>query len=227
MIVKPSLATLLSLNGGYVDTAGFLALQGLFTAHVTGNFVTFGATIVHGSTGASAKLLALPVFCIVIVLTRLASHRLMSRNAPVLRILLAAQVALLALGGALAVAFGPFADGDAPAALVTGMVLVAAMAVQNAAHRAHLPETPPSTLMTGTTTQIMIDLADLACGTADASKVRPRMLRMATSVAAFAIGCGLAAVLFIAAGRWCFVLPPVLILGGLLAAPPSVAVQAR
>lgn len=34
------LATQLSFNGGFVDTAGFPGLQGLFTAHVTGNFVT-------------------------------------------------------------------------------------------------------------------------------------------------------------------------------------------
>jgi uncharacterized membrane protein YoaK (UPF0700 family) len=31
---NPKLATLLSFNGGYIDTAGFLALHGLFTAHV-------------------------------------------------------------------------------------------------------------------------------------------------------------------------------------------------
>ena len=36
-MIKPSLPVLLSVNGGYVDTAGFLALQGLFTSHVTGN----------------------------------------------------------------------------------------------------------------------------------------------------------------------------------------------
>src|SRR3974390_308096 len=60
--MKPSLPLLLSLNGGYVDTAGFLALHGLFTTHVTGNFVTLGAALVQGSSGAVAKLLALPVF---------------------------------------------------------------------------------------------------------------------------------------------------------------------
>jgi uncharacterized membrane protein YoaK (UPF0700 family) len=32
----------LSVTAGYVDTAGYLALQGLFSAHVTGNFVTLG-----------------------------------------------------------------------------------------------------------------------------------------------------------------------------------------
>lgn len=53
--MKPNLPSLLTFNGGYVDTAGFLALQGLFTAHVTGNFVTLGATLVAGSTGASCS----------------------------------------------------------------------------------------------------------------------------------------------------------------------------
>ncbi|WP_164045026.1 DUF1275 family protein, partial [Serratia marcescens] len=61
------LPLLLSFNGGYVDTAGFLALQGLFTAHVTGNFVTLGASLALGTTGALAKILALPVFCVTII----------------------------------------------------------------------------------------------------------------------------------------------------------------
>jgi uncharacterized membrane protein YoaK (UPF0700 family) len=66
--MKVSAPPLLSCNGGFVDTAGYLAFQGLFTAHVTGNFVTFGASLVQGASGAVAKLLALPVFCLVIVL---------------------------------------------------------------------------------------------------------------------------------------------------------------
>ena len=71
--MKPSLPVLLSVNGGYVDTAGFLALQGLFTSHVTGNFVTLGAALVLGTSGVVTKLLALPMFCVVVFVTRLLS----------------------------------------------------------------------------------------------------------------------------------------------------------
>ncbi len=41
--MKLALPVPLSGNAGYGDTAGFLALQGLFTAHGTGNFVTVDA----------------------------------------------------------------------------------------------------------------------------------------------------------------------------------------
>jgi uncharacterized membrane protein YoaK (UPF0700 family) len=51
---------LLTFNGGFVDTAGFLGLQGLFTAHVTGNFVTLAATLVMGTHGVIAKIVGAP-----------------------------------------------------------------------------------------------------------------------------------------------------------------------
>src|SRR5580658_249580 len=94
---RPALPLVLSFNAGFVDTAGFLALQGLFTAHVTGNFVTLGAALVLGTSGVLAKLLALPVFCIVVVLVRLLGVRLDALDWPRLRILLGVKVALLAL----------------------------------------------------------------------------------------------------------------------------------
>jgi len=62
--MRPTVPTLLSFNGGYVDSIGYLSLQGLFTAHVTGNFVTIGAALVFGTSGVVAKLLALPMFCV-------------------------------------------------------------------------------------------------------------------------------------------------------------------
>jgi uncharacterized membrane protein YoaK (UPF0700 family) len=68
------------------------------------------------------------------------------------------KVLLLTLGAVCAVRFGPFANKDSWQAILTGMILVASMAIQNAAHRIHMATEPPSTLMTGTTTQIMLDI---------------------------------------------------------------------
>jgi uncharacterized membrane protein YoaK (UPF0700 family) len=215
--MKPTLPALLAMNGGYVDTAGFLALQGLFTAHVTGNFVTLGAALVFGHSGVVAKLIALPVFCLVVAVTRLAGHQLNARDRAPLRILLWVKVALLTLGFGLALRLGPFHDGDAWPALLTGMVLVAAMAVQNGVQRIHLPGAPPGTLMTGNTTQIVIDAVDLLRGTPEAAATRARLRRLSASVAGFAIGCAAAALLFWLGGMWCFAPPPLIALAALLA----------
>ena len=216
--MRISLPVLLSFNGGYVDTAGFLALQGLFTAHVTGNFVTLGAALVLGTSGVLAKLMALPIFCIVVVLVRLLGARLGVLELPRLRILLGIKVALLALGAVLALRFGPFSNGDTWQAILTGMVLVSAMAIQNAVNRVHLSSSPPSTLMTGNTTQIMIDLADLLgpSGAEQRAIVRGRLARMGKSVIGFAIGCGAAALLFAQVKMACFALPPLVALIALL-----------
>jgi uncharacterized membrane protein YoaK (UPF0700 family) len=213
-----TLPLLLSLNAGFVDTAGFLALQGLFTAHVTGNFVTLGAALVFGTSGVVAKLLALPVFCMVVIATRLLSSALLRGKLPALEFTLALKVLLLVAGAALAIHFGPFSNGDAWPAVLTGMVLVAAMAIQNAAHRIHLGSAPPSTLMTGTTTQIMIDLADMlrAPQPENATRPGPRLAAMSANIAVFAAGCAAAALLYARVGVWCFVVPPLLGIGSLV-----------
>jgi len=202
----------MSANAGYVDTAGFLALQGLFTAHVTGNFVTLGAALVQGSTGALAKLLALPVFCLVIVAARLLAPVLPRMGLPILRTMLALQCVLLLVGAVLAIELTPGHHGDDWQDVLTGMVLVAAMAIQNAASRIHLATAPPTTLMTGTTTQIMVDIADLIRGVSskDTAAAKARLAKMTPNVAAFALGCGAAACLFSQFAAWCFVVAPVL-----------------
>lgn len=205
------LPILLSVNGGYVDTAGFLALQGLFTAHVTGNFVTLGATVAMGTAGALPKLLALPLFCIVILLTRIIGISLKRAGRPVLWPLLAGKLVLLIIAAAFAVFHGRFSDADGGATLIMGMTLVAAMAIQNAVHRVHLAKSPPSTLMTGTTTQIMLDLAEILAARGESvAGAYARIKRMALSVLAFALGCAAAAVAFILSPTWCFVVPAIL-----------------
>jgi uncharacterized membrane protein YoaK (UPF0700 family) len=206
----PALPLVLSLNAGFVDTAGFLALQGLFTAHVTGNFVTLGASLVLGTSGTLAKLLALPVFCAVVIAARWFGTLLSHRSAHPLVPLLVIKILLLAVGAWLAIHFGPFHDGDSWQAITTGMVLVAAMAIQNAVHRVHLASFPPSTLMTGTTTQIMLDIADRIYPRQGSPVPRARLIQMAVNVIVFAVGCGLAALLYARFGVRCFVVPPVI-----------------
>jgi uncharacterized membrane protein YoaK (UPF0700 family) len=94
------------------------------------------------------------------------------------------------------------------------MTLVSAMAIQNAAHRVHMGAAPPTTLMTGTTTQIMIDIADMIRGVPGAAgdAMRSRLRRMSVAVASFAVGAAAGALLFHAIGSWCFALPPVVAL---------------
>ena len=200
-----AIAALLSFNGGFVDTAGFLGLAGLFTAHVTGNFVTLGAALVLGTHGIIGKVLALPVFIVAIALARFAGAALRKRHAPVLRIFLAIEVALLFLFFALAVTFGPFPDPDSPAALLTGFAAIAAMALQNAVQRVHLANLPPTTLMTGSTTQATIDAVDLISGTdpEHAAAIRTRFSRLSLSILYFAAGCAAAASLYWLVGFWC------------------------
>src|ERR1700693_3911914 len=127
--MKLSLPVLLSVTAGYVDSAGFLALQGLFSAHVTGNFVTLGAALVLGTSGVVAKLVALPLFCLIVALVRVLGYALAPHAVSQLRVLLSLTLALLLAAAVLAVGLGPFPNGDVWPALVTGMMLVSAMAV--------------------------------------------------------------------------------------------------
>jgi uncharacterized membrane protein YoaK (UPF0700 family) len=205
-----AIAALLAFNGGYVDAAGFLGLQGLFTAHVTGNFVTLGAALVFGGHGIYAKLVALPEFIAVVALARLAGGALRARQRPVLRTLFAAEAVLLLAFFVLAVGFGPFADSDSPAALVTGFAGIAAMAVQNAVQRVHLGDRPPTTIMTGNTTQATLDAVDLVIGAGRADEIRARFRRVLFSIGYFAGGCASAALLYWWIGFWCLALPAVL-----------------
>jgi uncharacterized membrane protein YoaK (UPF0700 family) len=208
--MRATVPTLLSFNGGYVDTVGYLSLQGLFTSHVTGNFVTIGAALVFGTSGIVAKLLALPVFCVVIIVTRLVSFNLPVRWL-VFESMLTLQLLLLLVAAVLAIAMGPFASGDTGHIIIVGMTLVSAMAIQNAANRIDLSAAPPTTIMTGTTTQIMIDIADMIRGVPEAARdaTRSRLRRMGVAVAGFALGAAVGALLFHAIGKWCFALPPV------------------
>ena len=85
------------------------------------------------------------------------------------------------------------------------------MALQNAVQRVHLSYLPPTTLMTGNTTQLTIDAVDLLMGTeaTQTAAVRTRFGRVALSIATFAAGCAAAATLYWLFGFWCLIVPVV------------------
>src|SRR5512135_3279221 len=66
-----ALPFVLSVIAGSTDIIGFLALNGLFTAHITGNIVVLAAHIVAGDPTIFSYVLSVPVFMIVLLLTRL------------------------------------------------------------------------------------------------------------------------------------------------------------
>jgi uncharacterized membrane protein YoaK (UPF0700 family) len=128
----PSTADRAERYAGCTDIIGFLVLNGLFTAHITGNLVILAAHIVGGGEAQIAPMLSVPVFIVMVGLTRLLAGGLVSIGLASLRSLLLLQFLLLAGFLALCVAAGPRIDPNATNAILAGMLGVSAMAVQNA-----------------------------------------------------------------------------------------------
>lgn len=199
---------------GFVDTLGFVALFGLFTAHVTGNFVLIGASLGGGTTaGLLAKLLALPMFIVAAALATLVIRSRERRGRPAARVAIGLQIILLAAFAALGIAASPISDPDALLPLLTALVGVAAMAVQNAHSRLVFARAAPSTVMTGNVTQLVIDMVDALRGNADA---RAGLRRFGPPVLAFAFGAAGGAAGFLWVGFAALALPVILLAAVLL-----------
>jgi len=206
---KLSIAALLSFNSGFIDAVGFFGLQGLLAAHVTGNFVTMGATLVFGANGLLGKILVLPEFVVVVILTRWLGLYLTSHKKPVLRPLLSLELFFLVAFFVLANVYGPFPNADSATALAASFTAVASMAILNALQRVHLIDVPPITIMTGNTTQAAIDAADLIGGVDPEKKsaVQMRFLRTINAIFFFALGCACAIVSHFHIGFWDLIIP--------------------
>src|SRR5438132_3262364 len=89
------LPAVLSTTAGAVDIIGFLALGGLFAAHITGNVVIVAAHYVTGGFSQIGPLLAVPVFMAVMGLVTLASGVIARTGTSPLRPLLLVASALL------------------------------------------------------------------------------------------------------------------------------------
>jgi uncharacterized membrane protein YoaK (UPF0700 family) len=156
-------ASALSFIAGFVDTSGYLALFGLFTAHITGDLITAAAVMTGGVSMASLiRLLMLPIFMLTIALTTILLRAMQSRGAKSIAPMLALMTVALSLFAAAGHYFGKNASdaGSLWVALIGG-IGVAAMGIQNAMMRGALKSFSQTTVMTGNLAQFTIDLVDV------------------------------------------------------------------
>jgi uncharacterized membrane protein YoaK (UPF0700 family) len=192
---RPLQGASLGFIAGYVDTLGFLGLAGLFTAHVTGNFVMIGRTLVDASEDLLMKLLVFPVFILAVMATRLLVLSWQAGGKPALRNAMLVQLVLLLGCMALGVAAGARTTFDSPVIVVAGMLGAAAMAVQNAYGKLLQGKEDATTVMTGNVTMMSIALVDAMRGDGEA---QGRARRLAGPICGFGVGA------LSGAGAWHF-----------------------
>jgi len=153
---------LLSGVAGFIDAAGFVALAGLFPAHITGELVTEALALSSDQASAGpSRLWMPPVFVLAVAVAAVvARYQRKAHRAPLpaLLLLVALGVASFAVSGGVLLAFPNAAGGLAT--WLSGCCAVAAMGFQNALMRASMNGSAPTTFMTGNLTQFVIELVD-------------------------------------------------------------------
>jgi len=205
-------SSILGFIAGFVDTCVFVGLFGLFTAHVTGNFVLIGAELVHHSGDVLPKLLALPVFMLAVAAAAKAVDALRQRRRNAVVAILVFEALFLFMSAAAAFSLKAAARSGDASALAIGMLACAAMGLQNAMMRLELTALPSTTVMTINVTQAVIDAVTIASST-DIQKrndARARSFREWPAIVAFTLGAASGAAGYAFAGLGALAVPALL-----------------
>jgi uncharacterized membrane protein YoaK (UPF0700 family) len=207
-----ALLVVLSVTAGCTDIISFLGLNGLFAAHITGNLVILAAHFFSGESQI-APMLSVPVFIVIVSLTRVLAPSLESRGWASLQPLLLLQVLLLAGFLVLCIAAGPRIDPKGIVEIIAGMLGVSAMAVQNALVKISLEGAPSTAAMTSNVTlfamSVGMSVGEMLVGgdPAEIAEARKRAARALPAILGFAVGCGLGATYESAIGLRSLALP--------------------
>ena len=203
------LPALLSLVAGSADVISFLGPQHMFVAHITGNLIILAGYLVTGATAGIAVVLSVPVFVVMLAVTRVLVAGLEAARIPVLGPLLILQ--FLLLGGFLVVcvALGAHANPGAPIFVLAGMLGVSALAVQNALVRVAVRGAPSTAVMTTNISVFVMDVGDVLLGRDPVlvAAARRRAARTLPAIIGFVAGAALGAALFSAVGLRALALP--------------------
>jgi uncharacterized membrane protein YoaK (UPF0700 family) len=189
------LTVVLAMTAGSVDVISFLGLGGLFNAHITGNLVILAARIIADNRAPIAVVLSVPVFLLVLGLSRLLVRRLSLIGIASLRPMLLLECLLLAGFFGVCISASRHVDPNAAIAILAGMLGVSAMAVQNVLVAVSLDGAPSTSAMTTNLTRFMIDLVDtfVLRTPNEVSEARRRANQTWPTIAGFVIGCGVGA----------------------------------
>ena len=210
----------LSMIAGSADVISFLGLSGLFTAHITGNLIIIAAHLVSGTRVNLAHLLSVPVFIVVLGLSRLLVAGLERAGLASLRPLLPLQLLLLAGYLVFSVSAAPSAGHETAITTLAAMFGVSAMAVQNALVAVSLKGSPSTAVMTTNITRFVMDVGEVLFGSnfTQVAEARRRARHTFPAIIGFCAGAGLGAGCFMAAGMWSVMLPTTLAVLALLMA---------
>jgi uncharacterized membrane protein YoaK (UPF0700 family) len=149
---------ILSYVAGYADSSTFVGADGLFSAHVTGNFVIFAYDIVTNQIASSwIKLIAFPVFILAVFISTLIIDQVNDDKRAVNRFFILEGFLMITAG--LISWLYRYENTDSILKDLISMLVVFAMGLQNACGRFFAKEVlAPTTVMTGNVTQFIIDL---------------------------------------------------------------------
>jgi len=181
---------MLAAVAGYCDTATFVAGDNIFSAHVTGNFITFAYQMVTGAPiNAWIKLLTFPVFIIAVMAGGRLSVKAENKN----KILLIEALILIIAG---AISLARHLEKDKVTMYITVMLVVFALGLQNAYGKLFSKETHgPTTMMTGNVTQASLDFGALLAGKFSAADALVSFKKQMTTIMGFLVGCILGALI--------------------------------
>ncbi|WP_346986054.1 YoaK family protein [Chryseobacterium sp. POE27] len=150
------LSLIMAFSAGFVDTSTFTVADGLFSAHITGNFVVFAYKLSHYHTLSDfTNLISFPVFVSAVILTRKVNNMCKNEKA----IFISIGVFLIIAGCA---AFILEQDHIKTGFIYHSMLMliVFSMGVQNTVNRLYPDSTFGSTtVMTGNVTKAILDFS--------------------------------------------------------------------
>ena len=148
---------LLAFIGGFIDAAGYLRLQGVFTSSITGNLVVMAASVTN-SYGALCRSMISLAFTLAAAVGCYVSLRLRLKNKmklkPLSIILFTLEIILLGVVWILGVIFDDNIIAskslDDPYLILVACIMGASMGFQNIAVKETFPSFPATTVMTST-----------------------------------------------------------------------------